>query len=152
VNVHPLREAIGAHLGQVLTPEVATSIELAALAAARDSGERKVVEIAGGDEKSGGVLAVVTRIPGGYELESHKHDHGHLSVLANGTADVIVDGVCQRFTGPCHVTIPPGSKHEIHAVTDVVWYCLWAQDSAPTQAIADSIKVMESLEVEADHG
>lgn len=145
MNVHPLREAIGAHLGQVLTPEVAASIELAALAAATNAADdHRVVEVHGGDKDSGGVLAVVTRIRGGYQLEAHRHDHGHLSVLAKGTADVIVNGVSTRFTGPCHVTIPPDSQHEVHAVTDVVWYCLWAEENAPKSEIEKSLQVLEA--------
>jgi quercetin dioxygenase-like cupin family protein len=145
VNIHPLRDAIGAHLGQVLTPEVATAIELQALAAASQPPEdHRAVEVHGGDADSGGVLAVVTRIRGGYELESHQHAHGHLSVLAKGTADVTVDGVVTRYTGPCHVSIPPGTKHAVSAVTDVVWYCLWADDNAPRQQIEDALSVAKA--------
>lgn len=150
VNVHPLREAIGSHLGQVLTPEVATSIELQALAAvSRPPDDHRAVEVHGGDEDSGGVLAVVTRIRGGYELESHQHAHGHLSVLAKGTADVTVNGVTTRYTGPCHVTVPPGSTHAVNAVTDVVWYCLWAQENAPREQIQESLSVVNAAALEA---
>ncbi|NWF45366.1 hypothetical protein F3K02_08910 [Hydrogenophaga sp. D2P1] len=149
MHIHPLREAIGAHLGQVLTPEVATSIELAAMAAAKDTNDHRAVEVYGGDVDSGGVLAVVTHIDGGFQLESHRHAHGHMSVLAKGTADVTINGVTTRYSGPTHVCVPPDSQHEVHAVTDVVWYCLWSEKDAPREQIEQSLHVIEAMEAGA---
>jgi quercetin dioxygenase-like cupin family protein len=149
--IHPLREALGSRLGQVLTAEVATAIELEALASV-ESESHRAVEVYGGDANSGGVLAVVTHIRGGFRLEAHRHDHGHLSVLAKGTADVTINGYTTRYTGPTHVCVPADSQHEVRAVTDVVWYCLWAEDAAPLDEVEDSLRVIESTEDEVIHG
>ncbi len=98
----------------------------------------------GGDEKSGNVFAVETIAPAGYMLESHQHEHSHLSCLVSGTADVTVDGVTERMTGRRFVNIPANTKHSVQAVTDVVWLCLWADDVAPKELARDSLKLVPS--------
>jgi len=52
-----------------------------------------------GTRKRGNVFVVETKAPAGTVLESHRHRHGHLSVLVSGTADVTVDGITSRMTG-----------------------------------------------------
>lgn len=97
----------------------------------------------GGDSESGNVFAVRTDAEAGYELESHQHEHSHLSILAEGVADVTVDGVTTRMTGPTQVTIPANTKHKVQAVTNVVWFCLWADHLAPKEQAQDSLKLIK---------
>jgi quercetin dioxygenase-like cupin family protein len=104
----------------------------------------RAIRIHGGDAASGNVLAIETRIPAGMELEAHRHAHGHLSVLAQGTADVTIDGKTQRFFGPCVVTVPANTEHKVVSVSAVVWYCLWADDLAPVDQAAESLRIVES--------
>lgn len=111
----------------------------------------RAVQFHGGDEDSGNVFAVETRIPPGLKLEAHRHAHGHLSVLAQGTADVTIDGKTKRFTGPCVVTVPANTQHEVVSVTPVVWFCLWADHLAPKQQAMDSLHVIEAGIAEASH-
>jgi hypothetical protein len=53
-------------------------------------------------------------------LESHKHEHSHLSVLVSGTADVTVDGKTERMTGyrlcPSPRTRSQGAGRDGHCV------------------------------------
>lgn len=100
------------------------------------------IRFVGGDAEHGEVFVVETYAPAGYELESHKHKHAHTSVLVSGTADVTVAGVTRRLTGYQLVTIPADTHHEVKAVTDIVWLCLWAGDLAPRQEAEDSLKLI----------
>jgi len=96
----------------------------------------------GGDEESGEVFAVETRANAGYKLDSHKHEHAHLSVLVSGTADVTIDGKTQRVSGYKMLTIPANTTHHVVAVTDIIWLCLWAESVAPKEHAQESLKLV----------
>lgn len=100
-----------------------------------------IIRFHGGDESSGNVFAVETFAPAGMLLESHVHEHSHMSVLAFGEADVTIAGVTERHTGPCVLTVPANTHHEVRAVTDIAWYCLWAGDIAPRCQAEDSLRL-----------
>ncbi len=102
-----------------------------------------LIKFHGGDEKSGGVFAVETIAPGAYLLESHKHEHAHLSILAAGVADVTVDGITTRMEGPCVVQIPANTIHSVRSVTEMAWYCLWADSIAPRELAEASLKLVK---------
>lgn len=102
---------------------------------------KPVINFHGGDEDSGNVFTVETFAPAGMVLESHKHEHSHSSVLAFGTADVTIDGKTERHTGPAYLTIPKNTQHEVKAVTDIAWYCLWADSLAPRYQIESCLKL-----------
>jgi quercetin dioxygenase-like cupin family protein len=104
------------------------------------------IEFHGGDEQSGNVFAVETRAEAGYMLESHVHEHSHMSVLVSGTADVTIDGKTERMTGYRLLTIPANTKHSVQAVTDVIWLCLWADDLAPKCQAQESLKLVPNHE------
>ncbi|MDP9892590.1 quercetin dioxygenase-like cupin family protein [Variovorax boronicumulans] len=78
----------------------------------------------------GGVYAKETRIAAGLILVQHKHEHDHLSVLASGTVELLIDGVRSEMTGPACITIAGGKHHGVKALTDVVWYCIHATNCA----------------------
>jgi quercetin dioxygenase-like cupin family protein len=96
----------------------------------------------GGDSDSGEVFVVETLAEAGMVLESHKHEHSHLSVLVSGTADVTVDGKTERMTGYRLVSIPANTVHKVQAVTDVVWLCLWADSVAPKEQAMESLRLV----------
>jgi len=85
----------------------------------------------------GGVYAKETRIPAGYLAVQHKHRHDHLSVLASGAVEVIVDGESTEYTAPACLTIAAGKEHSVLALTDVVWYCIHATDCTDIEAVDD---------------
>lgn len=99
----------------------------------------------GGDEDSGKVFVVETKIDAGYLIESHKHRHAHTSVLVSGTADVTVDGVTTRMTGYKLVTIPKDTTHSIAAVTDVIWLCLWADDQVSNEEAKEALELVKNF-------
>jgi len=102
------------------------------------------IQFHGGDEESGNVFAVETVAEAGYVLESHKHEHSHMSVLVSGTADVTIDGVTNRITGYKLVTVPANTVHKVQAVTDIVWLCLWSGDLAPREQAEESLRLVKA--------
>ena len=100
------------------------------------------IQFHGGDVDSGNVFAVETRAPAGHLLESHVHAHSHMSVLVSGTADVTIDGKTERLTGYKLLTVPANTHHCVHAVTDIVWLCLWADRLAPKEQAEESLKLV----------
>jgi len=77
---------------------------------------------------SSGVYAKETRIPAGHVLVQHAHKYGHLSILASGSVELLVDGVKSVVDGPACLTIAAGKHHGVKSLTDVVWYCVHATD------------------------
>lgn len=76
----------------------------------------------------GGVYAKETIVRAGQILVQHKHDYDHLSVLASGTVEFVVDGVRCELSGPACLTIKAGKHHGIKALSDAVWYCIHATE------------------------
>lgn len=76
----------------------------------------------------GGVYAKETKVPAGWILVQHKHEHDHLSVLASGTVEILIDGQRSELTGPACLMIKAGKHHGVKALTDVAWYCIHATD------------------------
>jgi quercetin dioxygenase-like cupin family protein len=100
------------------------------------------IQFYGGDEDSGNVFAVETKAEKGYLLQSHKHEHSHMSVLVSGTADVTIDNITTRMTGYKLITIPKDTTHKIVAITDIVWLCLWSDNIAPKELAKESLKLI----------
>lgn len=77
---------------------------------------------------SSGVYAKETRIPAGSWLVQHTHKHSHLSILASGSIELIVDGKTSTLHAPACLSIMAGKHHGVKSLTDVVWYCIHATD------------------------
>lgn len=76
----------------------------------------------------GGVYAKETRIPAGYLLGKHTHAFDHLSILASGSVELMVDGEVSVVHAPACLTIKANKEHQVRSITDVVWYCVHATD------------------------
>ena len=77
---------------------------------------------------SSGVYAKETHIPMGHVLVQHTHKFSHLSILAVGTVELMVDGIKSTISAPACITMQEGRHHGVKALTDVVWYCAHATD------------------------
>ncbi|MFZ9966406.1 MAG: hypothetical protein ACO3IN_05345 [Steroidobacteraceae bacterium] len=86
---------------------------------------------------SSGVYAKETHIPAGQWLVSHAHKHDHLSILAQGTVELLVDGSRKVILAPACLTIHAHKHHGVKALTDVVWYCIHATDCADAAEVDD---------------
>jgi mannose-6-phosphate isomerase-like protein (cupin superfamily) len=83
----------------------------------------------------GGVYAKETRIPAGQVLVQHAHKFDHLSILAEGSVEVMVEGERHVLHAPACLTIQANKHHGVRSLTDVVWYCVHATDCADESEI-----------------
>jgi mannose-6-phosphate isomerase-like protein (cupin superfamily) len=88
-----------------------------------------------------GVYAKETRIPAGNILVQHKHKYDHLSILASGSVELIVDGVKSVVHAPACLTIQANKHHGVKSLTNVVWYCIHATECTNTDKIDDVLIV-----------
>ena len=90
----------------------------------------------------GGVYAKETFIPADKWLVQHTHKFDHLSVLAQGSIELIVDGTVSVVHAPTCLTIQANKHHGVRSLTDVVWYCIHATDCADEDEI-DNVIISE---------
>ena len=93
---------------------------------------------------SSGVYAKETRIPAGFVLVQHAHKHDHLSILASGSVELVVDGVKSVVHAPSCLTITAGKHHGIKSLTDVVWYCVHATDCVDENEVDETLIVSDN--------
>jgi quercetin dioxygenase-like cupin family protein len=91
---------------------------------------------------SAGVYAKETHIPAGYVLVQHAHKHDHLSILASGSVELLVDGVKSVVNAPACLTIAAGKHHGVKSLTDVVWYCIHATECTDVDDV-DKILIVD---------
>ena len=87
----------------------------------------------------GGVYAKEAVIPANKWLVQHTHKHDHLSVLAQGSVELVVDGKKSVVHAPACMTIKAGKHHGVRSLTDVVWYCIHATDCVDENEVDDVI-------------
>jgi len=93
---------------------------------------------------SSGVYAKETRIPAGFVLVQHAHKHDHLSILASGSVELVVDNVKSVVHAPGCLTINAGKHHGIKSLTDVVWYCVHATDCTDENEVDETLIVSDN--------
>lgn len=99
-----------------------------------------------GDDEETGVFLVQTAAKAGMVLESHVHDHGHLSYLVSGEAEVTIEDQTQILTGPQPIIVPKNTKHKVQAKTDIVWLCITNSDDLLQKERAyASLKLLEGI-------
>ena len=90
---------------------------------------------------SAGVYAKETRIPAGHVLVQHKHKFSHLSILASGSIELMVDGERKIIHAPACLTIVADKHHGVKSLTDVVWYCIHATECTDMDEIDEVLIV-----------
>jgi quercetin dioxygenase-like cupin family protein len=65
----------------------------------------------------------------------HKHKFDHLSILASGSIELMVDGERKIVHAPACLTIEANKHHGVKSITDVVWYCIHATECTDTDEI-----------------
>jgi mannose-6-phosphate isomerase-like protein (cupin superfamily) len=88
---------------------------------------------------SSGVYAKETRIPAGSWLVQHAHLHDHMSILASGSVELMVDGKTSVLHAPACLTIEAGKHHGVRSITDVVWYCVHATNCTDADEVDNVI-------------
>ena len=87
----------------------------------------------------GGVYAKETIIPANKWLVQHAHKFDHLSVLAQGSVELIVDGTVTVVNAPACLTIKAGKHHGVKSLTDVIWYCIHATECTDEDEVDEVI-------------
>jgi len=75
---------------------------------------------------SGNEYAKRMTLPKGWEVNTHKHNYDHISILASGKVIVECDGEIKGYTGDTCIVIKKDISHKIVAIEDSVWYCIHA--------------------------
>jgi mannose-6-phosphate isomerase-like protein (cupin superfamily) len=79
-------------------------------------------------------------------MHQHRHHFDHMSILAEGSVWVEVDGVRTQHTAPAVLNIRAGERHKIWPITSPVkWYCIHATD-CEDPAEVDNVIVSEREE------
>lgn len=82
------------------------------------------------------------QMPAGSFVGQHSHTTDHLAVLLVGTAVLVYPGVFTEHL--CHApqtfTIRAHRRHEIQAITPVLWCCLW-----PAKGQTDTVTLERAL-------
>jgi quercetin dioxygenase-like cupin family protein len=97
---------------------------------------------------SAGVYAKETLIPAGQVLVQHKHKFNHLSILASGSIELMVDGERKIIHAPACLTIEADKHHGVKSLTDVVWYCIHATECTDIDEI-DEVLIAPSDQAKA---
>lgn len=95
---------------------------------------------------AGGLYAKETTIPANKCLVQHTHKFDHLSVLAKGSVELIVDGEKLIIHAPACLTIEAGKHHGVRSLTDVVWYCIHSTDCTNQDEIDNVIIASTDLQ------
>jgi len=92
----------------------------------------------------GGVYAKETIIPAGNWLVQHVHHFDHLSILAQGSVELITEAGTQVITAPACITIKANQHHGVRSLTDVIWYCVHATDCVDENEV-DSLLIAPAI-------
>lgn len=73
-----------------------------------------------------GVYAKQVNIPKGFDVIQHKHKFDHLSILLEGSVEVISDDSCESIflVAPASLVIKANTYHGVYALENSVWLCI----------------------------
>jgi quercetin dioxygenase-like cupin family protein len=90
---------------------------------------------------SDGLYAKEMNFPAGSAIVKHLHDYSHLSILAKGQVELLLeDGDTRRFTAPACIEIKANVCHGVTALTDCTWFCIHATDEKDPHKV-DSVLI-----------
>ena len=75
-----------------------------------------------------GVYAKEAVILAGQMLMQHAHKFDHLSILAQGTVELVIGDKTEVLHAPVCITIKAGVHHGVKCLSDAVWFCIHATD------------------------
>ena len=93
-----------------------------------------------------GVYAKEVHIPAGNVLVQHKHNFDHLSILASGSIELMVDGVRSVIHAPACLTIEANKHHGVKSLTDVVWFCIHATNCTDESEVDEVLIAPENMD------
>ena len=88
---------------------------------------------------SDNVYAKETRMPANYALIQHAHKYDHLSILAQGSVELTVDGISRTLHAPQCINIEAGKHHGVKTLSEVIWYCIHSTDCTDSDKIDETV-------------
>ena len=156
----PLRNALAAHLGQVLTPEVAAAIEGAAfslqastpMSAKVQALERSMlgqppVDCPIKHHFAPGMYAREITIPKGTAVVGAVHKTENLVVLSKGRLRIVSDENTIEVEAPCTLTCKPGAKNAVYALEDSVWTNFFPTTETDPDKLVEILTFSKSTEL-----
>jgi quercetin dioxygenase-like cupin family protein len=88
-----------------------------------------------------GTYAKEMTIPAGGAVGTHSHKTAHKSAYFGGPVLLKTDAGKEMLPFPAGVVdIPAGLHHEIHAIGETVWFCIWETDETDPELIDQAVK------------
>ena len=88
---------------------------------------------------SSGVYAKRMILQAGASINTHQHNFDHMSILAQGNAEVTVDGQSKIYFAPTVIEIKAKKTHHIKAIFECHWYCIHATNIVDPELIDEEI-------------
>lgn len=155
MHISPLRQALGAHLGQVLTPELACAIEVESAKVARE----KVLRLEGSMQSveqaecpvrhyfAPGMYAREITIPKGVVLVGAIHKTNNLVVLSKGRIRMATADGTQDIAAPHTMTCMAGAKNAALALEDSVWTNFFPTDETDVDRLVEILTESKACEL-----
>lgn len=71
-----------------------------------------------------GLYVKAYRAPAGVRIYTKQFDRDHMTILAQGTALLELEGNRVKLVGPAHCVIPAKTRVTVSLLEESVWYCL----------------------------
>ncbi len=155
MQIPPLRLALGAHIGQVLTPELACAIEVEAAKVAREKVlrlEHSMQPIAQAECPvrhyfAPGMYAREITIPKGVVLVGAIHKTNNLVVLSKGRLRMATTDGTQDIAAPYTMTCMAGAKNTALALEDSVWTNFFPTDETDVDRLVEILTESKACEL-----
>lgn len=80
------------------------------------------------------------KVPRGYKVVGHRHKEPHKSVYIGGPVLLKTDDAAEILPFPCgSVNIPAHVHHEVNALGEVIWFCIWETEETDPEKIDESV-------------
>ena len=86
-----------------------------------------------------GIYAKESFIPADSMVMQHNHTYDHISILAVGSVELVVDHMKTVIHAPACLTIEAKKHHGIKALTDTLWYCIHASECTDEEEVDNTI-------------
>ena len=87
---------------------------------------------------AGNIFIRPIRLPKGEQIDGHKHNFDHVTIVFSGTVHVQTsDGRDQTFTGPAFFLVKKDVTHQIEAITDAHFWCVYSHRNAQGEVVQE---------------
>lgn len=155
MQIPPLRRALGAHIGQVLTPELACAIEVECNNLAREKVLRLEASMLSVPQAecpvqhhfAPGMYAREITIPKGVVVVGAIHKTNNLVVLSKGRLRMATTEGTQDISAPHTMICMAGAKNTVLALEDSVWTNFFPTDETDVDRLVEILTESKACEL-----